>query len=390
MKYKVLVNATTLVIGGGIQIGISFIEHASRRDITDIDFVFAVSRALYDNLSAELKRDLRVKVFAVPPARIIRGHKSRSLLKSLEREFQPHIVYTLGFPSYTRFRNVEVGRYTNPWEICPTPLAYSTLSLNQRVIRFLMTQYRLLWAHRGQFLETQTEAAKSGIMARLSVAGDRIKVIPNAPNPRFLSDKQVGLPENRTGKSRIFCLSADYTHKNLPIIPAVAERLKNVHRYRDCIFILTIPEGGHVYREVQRLSRKLGVVDMVQNVGPLRMEECIALYRDADIVFLPTLLEVFSATYIEAMAMSKPIVTTDLDFARDVCGDAALYYSPTSPSAAAQAIVALLRDTDLQAELIKRGGRRLNAFPDAEEKHRMVIDWLREIAAQSCHYANPA
>lgn len=35
---------------------------------------------------------------------------------------------------------------------------------------------------------------------------------------------------------------------------------------------------------------------------------------------MPTVLEVFSATYPEAMAL--PIVTSDLDFARDICDNA--------------------------------------------------------------------
>ncbi len=42
-------------------------------------------------------------------------------------------------------------------------------------------------------------------------------------------------------------------------------------------------------------------------------------------VFIPTLLEVFSATYLEAMLMKKPIIASDLEFSRDICGESAYF-----------------------------------------------------------------
>ena len=58
------------------------------------------------------------------------------------------------------------------------------------------------------------------------------------------------------------------------------------------------------------------------------VENCPKLYNQADAMFLPTLLETFSASYPEAMKMERPILTSDLDFAKDICGDAALYFNP--------------------------------------------------------------
>src|SRR5215813_8734460 len=146
---RILVNASTLIVGGGVQIGKSFVEYASRLDdAANLAFLFAVSEAIYHELAGELQNDPRVKVFHSSPARILGGHKSRSRLKKLEQQFQPDIVYTLGLPSYTRFRKPEVGRYTNPWEIFPTPLAWSLLPFKDRITVFLRTQYRLFWAGR--------------------------------------------------------------------------------------------------------------------------------------------------------------------------------------------------------------------------------------------------
>jgi glycosyltransferase involved in cell wall biosynthesis len=64
----------------------------------------------------------------------------------------------------------------------------------------------------------------------------------------------------------------------------------------------------------------------VYNLGPIPIPECASLYKECDAMFLPTLLECFSASYIEAMYMEKPIVTSDLDFAHTVCGNSALNF----------------------------------------------------------------
>jgi len=376
----VFVNATTLVVGGGIQVGISFIEYASRSDSGDVDFLFTVSRPIYDSFPTELQNDSRVHLFDVSPARILRGHKSRSVLKQLEREFRPDLIYTLGLPSYTRFRSPEVGRYTNPWEIFPTPLAWSSIPIHERITVFVKCQYRLFWARRASFFETQTEAAKSGIARRLNIPTSRIKVVPNAPNPIFFAAGNTadGMPPSN--QVNIFCLAAAYRHKNLGIIPEVADCLKRLCPDKKFNFIITLPQRCRLTDEILEKSRRLGVSEMINNVGTLKLTECIHWYQKSDIILLPTLLEVFSATYVEAMAMQKPIITSDLDFARSVCGDAALYYDPQSAQAAAEAVMAIVSDGHLQAELVERGRIQLKTFPEPERKHQMIIEWLGELA----------
>jgi glycosyltransferase involved in cell wall biosynthesis len=378
VKPRILVNATTMVVGGGIQVGASFVEYASNAQHVCCEFTFAVTEQIRDNLPTRLHSDPRIKVFRTSPARILGGRRSRALLKGIEKGFRPHIVYTMGLPSYTRFRSPEVGRYTNPWEINPAPLPWYALSWKDRLAGFLRARYRLLWASRACLFETQTEAAKRGIVNRLRIPADRVKVIPNSVNPAF-----VGSSEKATQPERdvvVFCLAAPYLHKNLGSIPDVALALRSVCPERDFSFVLTVPSGHHIARELAKKSERLGVAGMITNVGPLKVAECVSFYRKADIVFLPTLLEVFSATYLEAMAMCKPIVATDFEFSRAVCGDAAQYYDARSTRAAAQAIAALATDPGLRREAVERGRSQLRMFPGSDEKHQMLLAWLCEVA----------
>jgi glycosyltransferase involved in cell wall biosynthesis len=55
--------------------------------------------------------------------------------------------------------------------------------------------------------------------------------------------------------------------------------------------------------------------------------------------------------------MGKPIITSDRDFARVVCGDAALYVDPCNPAAIADALMTLSQDA-AWAERTEAGRRR--------------------------------
>jgi glycosyltransferase involved in cell wall biosynthesis len=57
-----------------------------------------------------------------------------------------------------------------------------------------------------------------------------------------------------------------------------------------------------------------------------------------------------------------PVACSDASAVPEVAGDAALYFAPDSPDEIAQAIVRLLGDTKLTAELMERGQARQRMF----------------------------
>ena len=67
----------------------------------------------------------------------------------------------------------------------------------------------------------------------------------------------------------------------------------------------------------------------------------------SDAMLLPTMLECFSASYPEAMVMKKPVLTSDLSFARSICGNAAIYFNPFDPADIADKIIGLVNDKTL-------------------------------------------
>lgn len=155
---------------------------------------------------------------------------------------------------------------------------------------------------------------------------DRMPVVPNAVSLDNLSagesyDFALG------GGFKLLCLSHYYSHKNLEILIPLAELIRE--RQLDLKIIITIDAGqGQGARELLAMIAERKLSDIVVNVGPVPMARVPSLYRQTDALLLPTLLESFSGTYVEAMFHGKPIFTSHYEFALDVCKDAAFYFDP--------------------------------------------------------------
>ena len=173
----------------------------------------------------------------------------------------------------------------------------------------------------------------------------------------------------------ITCLavSSPIDHKNFNIIPTIIRVFKKKWPEQNIRFVLTFSyeeSEMDVYDDVRANILFIGKVDVA---------EVPYLYEQSDIMFMPSLLECFSATYPEAMRMEKPIVTTDLEFARGLCGDAASYYSAIDAESAADAIYKVATDKIYANQLIENGKRQLTTFDNYEQRADKLVKILEEI-----------
>jgi glycosyltransferase involved in cell wall biosynthesis len=157
----------------------------------------------------------------------------------------------------------------------------------------------------------------------------------------------------------------------LELIPKVLGELRK-RGIQTVEFVLTLKSKD--------FEQHIGKQDGIYNVGPIKPDECPSLYRECDAMFLPTLAECFSASYPEAMIMEKPVITTDLGFARSICGEAALYFKAKDAEAAADQIERLLDDKKLEATLIAQGHEELKKFDSPHQRAKKYIELCANLA----------
>jgi glycosyltransferase involved in cell wall biosynthesis len=182
------------------------------------------------------------------------------------------------------------------------------------------------------------------------------------------------------GRFRLLYLTKYHAHKNLEAIVEMYSRFRN--DLRDTATVVTIaPEHHRLAPGFLKSIDQAGVGDLVVNVGPIPHAEVGDYYQHADALLMPTTLETFGIPYIEAMRFGVPILTSDLDFARAVCGDAAEYFDPWDVATMRDAIVKLRDDVSLRQRLSDAGRLRLaTMFRSWDEITSDIVQRLERIA----------
>lgn len=385
---KILVNATNLVVGGGVQVATSFIVEAVRRAEPDIEWTFCVSRAVAENVRKILGSGWEGEVFEQNPNHIRAGKAARERLSQISEAVKPDLIFTVFGPFWKKFAGRFCGQPTAHlcgcavcWSTHPNRLVYGKIGLIQTLKRKVRRIWDFLCLRRAQYFWIELDIAREGLKRGAGTDDAHIRTIGNTCAQVFHEAPKV--EADFSGKeTRLLVMGAPYVHKNFEIVPEVLAALKKQAPGRRFVFTLTAPESGNGWKNIKERAEVLGVGDGVRTVGKVALADCPKLYSDNHIVFMPTLLETFSATYPEAMAMQRPIVTTDLDFARSICGNAAVYYSPLDATDAAVKILRVVEDADLRERLLNEGGKVLSALPSPQEKYEQLVAYMREIVAK--------
>jgi glycosyltransferase involved in cell wall biosynthesis len=227
----------------------------------------------------------------------------------------------------------------------------------------LKREAALLW--------TETPYAQNEMAKALKIPKDKIAIIGNTYGPAYgkmsISDRQ-----RSGGRPFTFLyLTADYPHKNLDIFNKLLPLLKE--RGLNCRFRLTLPHDVFQKRFPDWQNDP-----MLQNIGPIAPNDGPLAYRDADALFFPSLIETFSANYPEAMISERPILTSDLPFAHDICMDAALYFDPFDAQSAAAAISTLVNDPALYESLVAKGTIRVQQFDSAAKRTEKLLNMMKD------------
>jgi len=243
----------------------------------------------------------------------------------------------------------------NPYVVYREPLAEREQTLRSRaVLAYARWFYRHLPAR--AHIIVQTEVMRKRLVSRYPVAPERVHVIPTLQFMPATDSKPLVKDSDPSPPIFTFlCLAAYCHHKNPHVI---LEALKILHRYTHknakCLITISAETCSQSRRFLDRIQEE-GLSHLMPNLGPVPWADLARVYKSADALILPTLLEARTFTYEEAMHFGLPILTSDRDFARESCGRAAMYFDPLSPASVAQAMARIMEEPNLRGELVREG-----------------------------------
>lgn len=199
---------------------------------------------------------------------------------------------------------------------------------------------------------TVSEHSRAAIMRTLGVRAEKITAVPNGVNARMFGPRdgsrirrKYRLPDRYV----LFVGSID-PRKNLGRLLEAWD--KTCHGGNTQLIIAG--ERGRAFRDAGLKGRARDV----RFLGYIPDEDLPGLYSGARAFVMPSLLEGFGLTVLEAMACGTPVLASTGGALPEVTGGAALLFDPTSVEAMAAAMSALLEDECIRADLRDKGLER--------------------------------
>jgi glycosyltransferase involved in cell wall biosynthesis len=139
---------------------------------------------------------------------------------------------------------------------------------------------------------------------------------------------------------------------------------------------------GWLYDDLFAQVARLGLAGRVLFPGYIPDADLPALLSASLAFVFPSLYEGFGIPVLEAGACGVPVITSNTSSLPEVAGDAALLVDPHDVDAIADAMVRLVTDADLRAELTRRGQENIKRF-SWEKCARETLAVLVEAGAKS-------
>ena len=363
---NILINASNLKQGGGIQVTQSLcgqLSHFRQHTfIVVLSSSFDDSLMEFDNNTKVIRYDILNSFYTLVLGR-------DAFLDSLVKNEEVDVVLSVFGPSRWRPRVPHLCGFARAQLVLKDSPYYLRRTFKEKLVYPLWT-----WGFKRSSKVFYTENEYISKMLP-ELLGESIKTytVTNYYNQVFDHPEQWSRSRTLPKFDGVTCLSVSnhYAHKNFEILKDVVSFLRREYPSFNVRFVLTFSE------------KEMPIPDELRNVflfiGKVGVEECPYLYEQADIMFMPTLMECFTATYPEAMRMGVPIVTTDLEFACGLCGDAACYYSAVDAKACAEAIYKVATDEAYRSRLIERGKEQLKKYDNYEERATKLVEILETI-----------
>jgi glycosyltransferase involved in cell wall biosynthesis len=382
--------------GGGGKAGLMRLVPALARHT---EHRFVVMLADLPEFAALARRNVKLMVRRKPASLLAREmHLQRAVPRICAAE-RADALLCLGNFAPRRSILPAVVLLHNAHYVSPDARAEAGETLRERLIRWYGRRM-LRRLPPGVRLVVQTALMQERVIAAYPHLGANVVVVPdgeglsadaaNAPGdgPGVTPGPTPGAAaaDRHAGRSQapftFVCPAHYYPHKNLEAL-VEAFRLLPACTGRAACCLLTLDARQHprAGRLLQTIERE-GLTNALVNLGPLGEASLAQAYRTADAFILPTLLESFGRTYREAMRLGLPILTSDRDFARQACGDAALYFDPLRPASIARAMAEIMESGELRSRLASAGKRRAGLTPSWDAIAGQFVRILEEAAAE--------
>lgn len=372
-RMKIVLNLLPLKTGGGIQVALDFIAWAKQAGRQHEWLVVCREGTPFQHQVADNLVLARTVKDQLPHRLWFEYVGCRNFLASV----QPDVIFTLFGPQWpgAGALNIVGCAYSNLFY--PEIDFWGALPWHRRLIKSLIDWQRLNRLRRADVRIFETEDLARRAVRQNGFPSASVHVVP--PACSSLVNATASHPDtaarcgNLPAGFRVVLIAGYHPNKNFDLLvdTAVLLRRAGLQQVR---FVLTLPPADPGTQALLARAATQGVADQIVNFGPVPQQGCCELYRACDAAVLPSTLESFSNMIAESWAMQKPLLISDLDWAKSLCGDGALYFGHRNAASLCSAIQKLVNKEMDVARLLKNGLQQLQQYPSARQRFERYLD----------------
>ena len=362
---KILIDACLCSKGGGVQVALALLDNIA------IDPTFEVICVVNSEIDSQLSTLAKGKIkhyFIEKTEPIYKKISQGRRIAEIEKRYKPDLVFVVFGPSYWRSEAPCIQGFALPLMVYENTRNFIYKNdLKSRFYQKLLNYFKArMFKKNADYAVVETQTFKHRLFSFMNFDDSKIFVVENSFNSNFLTTEGETITSNNI--LNIFIPSAYYPHKNLDILVDVAYFVKNEFEM-NLKFNFLINESSTDWNNILLSSKHKNVEECFYTYGAVPNARMKELYHINDFVLLPTLAEASTAVYPESFISQKVLLTSDIDFARELCGNAAVFFDPLNAYDIAKKIVATFKDQELQAQLIHNGLVRVkNTYLSPEQK----------------------
>lgn len=245
--------------------------------------------------------------------------------------------------------------------VCVMPESFSFL---------FRTWYKLMFyilGKRARKIFTVSEFSKKEINRFFNIPFDKIEITYNGIDHilQIEPDESIFNKLKIEKNNYVLAVSSLNPSKNFKLILKVAKKLQNVN------FVIAGGTNSNIFKE-----QGLEITSNVNFIGYVNDEELIALYKYANCFVYPSIYEGFGIPPIEAMSCRCPVIVSNIDVLREVCGKGALYCDIKDVDNLTNKIQQIYNNIINIDELIEEGKKNIKKYK-WNNSARKIIKFVR-------------
>ncbi len=381
---KVVVNALSAKTGGIVTYTHNLMRSFLERNV---DAVFAVSREFQVQVDVPV---IRLSADRMSPAR--RAIWDQTIWRRIVQKHKPDVLFSsanfgLLAPPVPQVLLVREGGLFDSFYLANVAPALTARAIFQRMARRRLI---VASARSSKLVLTPTEAMKDLLVSWAGDLGERVRKNQYGTISRFADYTPRVRRWKEDGVFRFLYVSAYYPHKQPGLIAEAVAQL-NVQGIASHLSVtmdldqIAQTPGGDKDLFLLRKAIERGQVTMLGNVP---YADLPSIYKSHDVFVFPSLSETFGHPLAEAMGLGIPVIASDTPVHREVCTDAALYFSPLLASDLLRKIRILDENEALRNSLTKNGRENVSNEFLWEPHVDRLLDAFAQVVKAPCVHAN--